>query len=49
MQTARQDRVLDEAFETADLHLIRLFGISASTAMRYITAAHPERTSKLPR
>lgn len=48
MQTARQDRILHEAHETEDpLHLIRLFGISATTAMRYITAAHPERTAKL--
>ncbi|MFE3073560.1 hypothetical protein [Streptomyces sp. NPDC059247] len=31
MQTARQDRILHEAFETEDpLHLIRLFGISAA-------------------
>lgn len=50
MQTLRQDRILNEAFETADpIHLIRLFGISDTTAMRYITAAHPERTSRLPR
>ena len=44
------DRILDEAFEVDDpLHLMRLFGISSHTAMRYITAAHPERTAKLPR
>ncbi|MEU0720501.1 hypothetical protein ABZ498_25380 [Streptomyces lavendulocolor] len=50
MQTLRQDRIRDEAFEVNDpLHLMRLFGISAQTAMRYITAAHPERTAKLPR
>ncbi|MFJ4689646.1 hypothetical protein [Streptomyces sp. NPDC088789] len=50
MQTARQDRILHEAFETKDpLHLIRLFGISPTTAMRYITSAHPERTAHLPR
>lgn len=50
MQTARQDRILREAFETEDpLHLIRLFGISDTTAMRYITAAHPERAAKLLR
>ncbi|MFJ9371405.1 hypothetical protein ACIRRA_44380 [Nocardia sp. NPDC101769] len=46
----RQDRILDEAHHSADpLHLMRLFGISDSTAMRYVTAAHPERTSALPR
>ncbi|WP_329138265.1 hypothetical protein OG552_30150 [Streptomyces sp. NBC_01476] len=50
MQTARQDRILHEAFESKDpLHLIRLFGISDTTALRYISAAHPERTAKLPR
>ncbi|MHC3388774.1 hypothetical protein ACLQ2E_04845 [Streptomyces lavendulocolor] len=50
MSTLRQDRIRDEAFEVDDpLHLMRLFGISAQTAMRYITAAHPERTAKLPR
>ncbi|MFI8235003.1 hypothetical protein ACIGDI_40050 [Streptomyces sp. NPDC085900] len=46
----RQDRILDEAFEGADpLRLMRLFGITERTAMRYVGAAHPERTSKLPR
>jgi hypothetical protein len=46
----RQDCILDEAFDKADpLHLMRLFGITAQTAMRYIKAAHPERTAKLPR
>ncbi|MFF4633185.1 hypothetical protein [Streptomyces griseorubiginosus] len=46
----RQDRILHEARISADpLHLMRLFGISDTTAMRYITAAHPERTAKLPR
>lgn len=50
MPTLRQDRIRDEAFEVNDpLHLMRLFGISSQTAMRYITAAHPERTAKLPR
>ncbi len=40
----RQDRMLQEAAITADpVHLIRLFGISAATAMHYVTAAHPER------
>ncbi|MFF7987608.1 hypothetical protein ACFZDK_52635 [Streptomyces sp. NPDC007901] len=46
----RQDRILNEAFECADpLKLMRLFGITEQTAMRYVTAAHPERTAKLPR
>ncbi|MFJ2959737.1 hypothetical protein [Streptomyces sp. NPDC087270] len=50
MPTLRQDRIRDEAFEVNDpLHLMRLFDISSQTAMRYITAAHPERTVKLPR
>lgn len=50
MQQVRQDRILYEARETTDpLHLMRVFGISDGTAMRYITAAHPERTTKLPR
>jgi len=42
----RQDRILDEAAVTADpIHLMRLFGISVNTAMRYVHAAHPERRS----
>ncbi|MFI9568843.1 hypothetical protein [Streptomyces rishiriensis] len=46
----RQDRILDEAFTTGDpLKLMRLFGITEQTAMRYVTVAHPERTAKLPR
>jgi hypothetical protein len=46
----RQDRILNEALETADpLRLMRLFGITESTAMRYVGAAHPERTAELPR
>ncbi|MFD7881902.1 hypothetical protein ACFV3N_05640 [Streptomyces bauhiniae] len=46
----RQDRILNEAFESADpLKLMRLFGITEKTAMRYVGAAHPERTAKLPR
>lgn len=28
---------------------MRLLGIGDTTAMRYIAAAHPERTAKLPR
>ena len=50
MQQVRQDRIRDEASETADpVHLMRLFGITSGTAMKYVTAAHPERTTKLPR
>jgi hypothetical protein len=46
----RQDRLLDEARHTADpVHLMRVFGISAATAMKYVYAAHPERRSTLPR
>jgi hypothetical protein len=46
----RQDRILDEAFESADpLKLMRLFGITERTAMRYVGVAHPEKTSQLPR
>ncbi|MFF4934252.1 site-specific integrase [Streptomyces griseofuscus] len=46
----RQDRILEEAFATGDpLKLMRLFGITEDTAMRYVTAAYPERTGKLPR
>lgn len=44
----RQDRILDEARHTADpVHLMRVFGIAAETAMKYIYAAHPERRSAL--
>lgn len=46
----RQDRILDEAFTTGDpLKLMRLFGITERTAMRYVGTAYPERTTKLPR
>ncbi|MFH9426317.1 hypothetical protein [Streptomyces sp. NPDC017529] len=46
----RQDRILNEAFETGDpLKLMRLFGIAEQTAMHYVSVAHPERTAKLPR
>ncbi|MFF9654277.1 hypothetical protein [Streptomyces sp. NPDC014622] len=34
---------------TPSLRLMRLFGITEKTAMHYVTAAHPERTAKLPR
>jgi hypothetical protein len=46
MRQLRQDRILHEARETADpLRLMRLFGIGDGTAMRYIAAAHPEKTA----
>ena len=46
----RQDRILDEAKHTADpVHLMRVFGITARPAMRYVQAAHPERRSTQPR
>jgi hypothetical protein len=46
----RRDRILDEASHTADpVHLMRVFGISAKTAMIYVQAAHPERRPTLPR
>jgi hypothetical protein len=39
----RQDRILDEATRTADpIHLMRVFGISTQTAMRYLNTAHPQ-------
>ncbi|MGW6868988.1 hypothetical protein [Streptomyces sp. NPDC054901] len=45
----RQDRILNEASESGDpLSLMRLFGITDQTAMRDVTAAHPERTAKSP-
>ena len=46
----RQDRILDEARHSEDpVHLMRVFGITDSTAMRYLYAADPERRSTLPR
>jgi integrase len=43
----RQDRILDEAKHAADpVHLMRVFGLTAKPAMRYVQAAHPERRSK---
>jgi hypothetical protein len=43
----RQDRILDEAAHTADpVHLMRVFGLTAKPAMRYVQAAHPERRSE---
>ncbi|WP_439681793.1 hypothetical protein [Embleya sp. MST-111070] len=39
-----RDRVLDEARHTADpVHLMRLFGIRAGTAVKYVRAAHPDK------
>jgi hypothetical protein len=46
----RQDRILDEARHTADpVHLVRVFGITESTATNYVHAAHPGRQSVIPR
>jgi hypothetical protein len=46
----RRDRILDEARHTADpVHLMRVFGIAAETAVHYVYAAHPERRSTIPR
>ncbi|MFC7265734.1 site-specific integrase [Streptomyces lutosisoli] len=40
----REDRIYDEARHTADpVHLMRLFGLSTTTAMKYVTAAHPDK------
>jgi hypothetical protein len=45
--TAQQlwsDRILEEARETEDpIHLMRVFGLSATTAVKYVQTAHPER------
>jgi hypothetical protein len=49
-ESLRQDRILDEARHTADpVHLIRVFGISDTTALKYVHAAHPGRQSVIPR
>ncbi|MGW7069438.1 hypothetical protein ACWGII_34185 [Streptomyces sp. NPDC054855] len=46
----RTDRILDEARDTADpVHLVRVFGISISTAMKYVHTAHPHRAGVIPR
>lgn len=38
------DRILHEAQHTADpVHLIRLFGIHPHTAVKYVSAAHPDK------
>jgi len=40
----RRDRVLDEARATADpVHLMRVFGVTAETALKYIYTAHPDK------
>ncbi|CAL9328039.1 hypothetical protein SUDANB99_05912 [Streptomyces sp. enrichment culture] len=45
----RIDRLLDEAHETADpVHLMRVFGISDTTALKYVRAAHPHRFGPEP-
>ncbi|MFJ8856439.1 hypothetical protein [Streptomyces sp. NPDC102437] len=50
MRAVRADRILDEARETEDpVHLVRVFGISVTTAMKYIHAAHPHRGGPVPR
>jgi hypothetical protein len=39
-----RDRILHEARHTADpVHLIHLFGIHPSTAVKYVNAAHPDK------
>ncbi|MFG3020211.1 hypothetical protein ACGFZQ_16965 [Streptomyces sp. NPDC048254] len=46
----RTDRILDEARHTADpVHLVRVLGISVSTAMKYVRTAHPHRAGIIPR
>ncbi|UXY26070.1 hypothetical protein [Streptomyces sp. HUAS TT20] len=48
-RTLRIDRLLDEAHETADpVHLMRVFGISDTTALKYVRAAHPHRFGPEP-
>ncbi|GAA3979857.1 hypothetical protein GCM10022384_31610 [Streptomyces marokkonensis] len=45
----RADRILDEARETEEpAHLVRVFGISITTSMKYIHAAHPHRLGPVP-
>ncbi|MDX2681563.1 hypothetical protein [Streptomyces soliscabiei] len=49
LRSVRADRILDEARETEDpVHLIRVFGISTTTAMKYIHTAHPHRAGPIP-
>lgn len=43
----RMDRIFDEARVTADpVRLMRLFGISATTATKYVATAHPDRVTR---
>ncbi|WP_406011903.1 hypothetical protein OG520_01720 [Streptomyces sp. NBC_00984] len=50
LRAVRADRILDEARETEDpVHLVRVFGISVTTAMKYIHTAHPHRGGPIPR
>ncbi|MGY3677826.1 hypothetical protein [Streptomyces sp. TE33382] len=50
LRAVRADRILDEARETEDpVHLVRVFGISITTAMKYIHTAHPHRGGPIPR
>ncbi len=45
----RSDRILYEARLTVDpVHLMRLFGIAAHTALNYVTSAHPDRIHTRP-
>lgn len=40
----RQDRIYDEARRTADpVHLIPMFGLATSAAMKYVMAARPSK------
>jgi hypothetical protein len=50
LRAVRADRILDETHETEDpVHLVRVFGISVTTAMKYIHTAHPHRAGPIPR
>ncbi|WP_435601822.1 hypothetical protein [Streptomyces sp. YPW6] len=50
LRAVRADRILDEARESEDpVHLVCVFGISITTAMKYIHAAHPHRAGTVPR
>lgn len=45
----RQDRILDEAALTADpVHLMRLFGVSTNTAMRYVSTQPTLNATRKP-
>jgi hypothetical protein len=42
----REDRIYDEARHSGDpVLLMRLFGVSVQTAVRYVKAAHPAKSS----